>query len=301
MLILKRNILWLLFWVMAASVPTLAQETAKPEKSTQPQVKDAAPAALLRKEYTQEKRFGFSYARGLKIYMPPVGNISIEGWSKRELTIQAKIVVEAKTEADLEILAQNTGFALSTDAMTWVLASIGPQAKMDRKKKKEYDKQVPGRLQKIPYRIDYVLRVPDFTDLEIEQMQGDLSIGNVYGGLNFNIHAGKATLYGLGGVVVGRIANGEALVVCGGPTWRGSGLNLQLGVGNIELRLPTPYAADLTLAATQQLKIAYTIPPEEGEDLDAPFGNVLQKKLNGGGPSMLFSTKLGQIQLVSTN
>ncbi|HMW00489.1 MAG TPA: hypothetical protein PKE58_10105, partial [Acidobacteriota bacterium] len=104
-----------------------------------------------------------------------------------------------------------------------------------------------------------------------------------------------------GGVVVGRIANGEALVVCGGSTWRGSGLNLQLGVGNIELRLPTPYAADLTLAATQQLKIAYTIPPEEGEDLDAPFGNVLQKKLNGGGPSMLFSTKLGQIQLVSTN
>jgi hypothetical protein len=258
------------------------------------------PEGRLYREYARDQRLRFAYARSLKITAPPNGNLEIVGSRRAEVSIQAKIHIEGNNEADLDALAQSVGYGVVQDSFTWEIVSVGPQSKFNRKDGKEKRKPpegVSGNLAKLPYRIDYVIQVPEYVDLEIAHFNGELSLAYLYGGIDFAAQRAKVTLTGLGGTVRGRVGAGEVRVDFTGRSWRGSGIDVQVGAGDIALSLPGGFSANVSLAANQPLDVQYPLNRGENDPADAPIGNRLSATLGVGGAELLFATMQGKIRL----
>lgn len=311
MLIKKLVVSWCFLWILMSTVTVFSQSSPQqktgsaPEAHPKPEVaQEKKPeknaAGRLQKEYIKEQTYPFSYARALKVAMPPVGTLHIEGGARRNILIQSKITVEGDTEADLEALSTSIGYLINQDNMTWQLISVGPQIKLNKKEKKQA-KGIASRLAKLPYRIDYFVRVPEYIDLEIEHYEGDVILANLFGTVQLNSQKGKITLAGLSGTVIGRVILGEVRVDLAGRSWRGTGIDFQMGAGNINLYLPNPYSVDLSLVGSDPLDVQYPIRREEGQPTDTPFGNTLDTRLGAGGATLKFKTQVGRISLINVN
>ena len=91
--------------------------------------------------------------------------IRVVGSNKNEIEITAEIELQAPTEADLARLGMVTGFVLEEGISRTGIISIGTHNKLGDKK---LWKKFPKNLLNLPFRIDYVVSVPHFTDLEID-------------------------------------------------------------------------------------------------------------------------------------
>ncbi|OYT73221.1 MAG: hypothetical protein CFK52_02860 [Chloracidobacterium sp. CP2_5A] len=250
------------------------------------------------REYVREQKMRFEYGRALKITLPPTGSLTVTGSKRSELVARATIRVEGASAEDLDALAERIGFQIDTRDAQLHLASVGPAVKsLSRKERRAVADGLASPLLKLPYRIDYVLDVPEYTDLEVSVFDGDLTLGGIYGGIVFTVQRGRVTLSGVAGTVVGRLATGEARVELSGRSWRGSGLDLRVGAGNILLSVPRGFAADVTLAASAPLDIRY--PLDRGPDAppDLPFGSQTRGRFGVGGAELQLVTGQGAIRV----
>ncbi|MBX7220599.1 MAG: hypothetical protein K1Y36_11685 [Blastocatellia bacterium] len=295
--------LWCLSWLIFLTVPAAAQkDPATPLPPVAPAKnykQEKTPDGKLHREYNRDYKVSFAYGRSLMISTPPTGSLFIEGWNRREISVQAKFAIEGSSDADLDALMNTIGFGINQDGLVWNLVTVGPQMKLDKKEKERLKKGLPPTLQKLPYRIDYTIKVPEYTDLEINHNEGEVVLESLYSSVNLTSQKGKVVFSGLSGTLVARIVTGEVQVFFGGRSWRGNGIDLQMGVGNISLTFPSGYNTYLALSSNQPLKLDYPIVPGDGGDPNAPVGNAIQTQLGGGGGRMKFSTQAGQIRVQS--
>jgi hypothetical protein len=293
-------VLLVVFLGLGFSVAAQDKPPAAPpvEALPKPVAEGTTPEGKLFKDFLKTQRTRFSYGRSIKVTLPPVGNLVVTGTSKLEVSVEARVHVEGASSSELDELARRIGFTFGLGETSFELISVGPQIKLSGKEKKKVLDGLSSPLQKLPYRIDYVLKVPEYTDLDVSVFDGDLTMGTIYGGIVFRAQKSNVKLTGMAGTVVGTVGTGSVLVELTSLSWRGSGIKVEMGLGDIALSVPRGYSADVTLAASEPLDIQF--PLNRGEDVpdDAPIGNQLRARFGVGGAEMIFGTQRGKLKVV---
>ncbi|MEQ1762975.1 MAG: hypothetical protein ABL984_07515 [Pyrinomonadaceae bacterium] len=210
-------------------------------------------SAQLKRSTIKTDKLDFGSGGTISIQGAPKGSITVEGWSKNEVEISAEIIVEAATDADLEKLSKVTGFQLDESTGRVGIISLGTH---DKKYVKTIDKKFPKELMGNAYRIDYVLKVPRYSDVQIDGGVGDLKVSNVEGALKINYLETNAKLDLVGGGVLAVFGKGEVDISIPTRSWRGRFADVQLATGTMSLNLPTGLNAefDATILKTGKIE-----------------------------------------------
>ena len=241
----KINALLLALLVTALSIATPAQK--QPQTPAQP---------LLKRTTYKTDRLDFGVGGTLSITGAPVGSIRIEGWGNREIEITAEIDVQANTEADLAKLSAVTTFALEESLGRTGIISVGPH---NKKYMKQLGKKLPKELLSMPYRIDYVIKVPQYCDLFVDGGRGDLTIKGVEGAIRLNYLETNARLDLVGGITTAVFGKGTVELIVPSMGWRGRSADVQLATGDLNVRLPNGVNADVdaTILRTGKIENSY--------------------------------------------
>ncbi|MCA1591003.1 MAG: hypothetical protein LC730_07275, partial [Acidobacteria bacterium] len=151
-------------------------------------------------------RMDFGVGGTVAVVGAPSGSVKIEGWANREVEVTAEIHVEARVEADLARLSEVTTFVTEESHGRIGIISIGTH---DKGFTKRLGKKLPKSLLGLPFRIDYVIKVPRYTDLQIDGGKGDLNVSGVEGTMRVNFLETNATIDLVGGVVTATFGKGN--------------------------------------------------------------------------------------------
>ena len=208
------------------------QQKKTPEPNRTPQ---------LVRTITRHESRRFAYGGTLTLIGPPDGSITIEGWPRSEVEISAEIQLRADTETDLDLLAAVNTFVLDEDANHLRVLSTGTH---DKAFMRSVAKKFPKTLLGLPWRIDYRIRVPFATDLDINVGRGPVSIGGVEGNIQLNAAESIANLKLTGGTLSATIAIGTVKLEIPTRSWHGVGATLRVAAGDITVEIPTGFSGD---------------------------------------------------------
>lgn len=217
--------------------------------SAPPQNKNAATttnavavAPALARITTRHEVRRFGYGSTLTLIGAPAGSVTIEAWPRSEIDITADIELRADTEEDLALLAAINSFVIDEDVNHLRILTTGTHDKVFMRRAA---KNFPKRLLGLPWKIDYRIRVPVATDLEINVGRGAFHLAGVEGAIRFSATESDATLMLAGGAVDATIGRGSVSVYFATRSWRGAGVQVQLAAGNIRLELPIGFSGDI--------------------------------------------------------
>ena len=159
-----------------------SQQKKTPPPSRTPQ--------LMRSTSRHEVR-RFAYGGTLTVVGAPEGSVTIEGWSRNEIDIRAEIQLRADTENDLALLAAVNTFVLDEDTNHLRILTTGTH---DKAFMRTVAKKFPKALLGLPWKVDYRIRVPVSTDLEINTGRGSLSLTGVEGNIRISATESRSDL-----------------------------------------------------------------------------------------------------------
>jgi hypothetical protein len=217
----------------------------------------AQTAPKLKRTTYKTDKLEFGVGGTLSVIGAPNGSIRIEGGPNREIEISAEIEVQANTEADLKRLSDVTTFMLEESLGRTGIISVGPH---DKKYMKKLDKKFPKELLAMPLRIDYVIKVPKYCDLDIDGGKGDLTITGVEGTMKLNYLETNATLNLVGGATTATFGGGTVDINIPTRTWRGRYADIQMAKGTMNVSLPPSLNAevDATILRTGKIENTFT-------------------------------------------
>ena len=253
------------------------------------------PQSLLKRTITKTDTFEFGAGGTVAITGAPNGSIRVVGHNKNEIEITAEIEIQAANEADLAKLAAVTGFAtVETIGRTGII-SFGTYNKLgDKKLWKKFPKKLIG----LPLRIDYVVSVPRYCDLEIDGGKGDLSVSGVEGSMRINFLETKADIAVIGGATNITVGSGKVDVALGVNGWRGRSADIKLATGDLNVSFPTNVSAEIDAAILRSGKIENALLDVKPRDRKVPLTekSIIAKK-GVGGPSLKFTVGDGMLRL----
>ncbi len=212
------------------------------------------PSKPLVKQTTfKSDKIDFGAGGTITITGAPNGSIQIEGWNKNEVEINAEIIVEAASEKDANIVAAVCGFAIEDSLSQLRITSVGTH---DKKYLKKVVKKFPKRLRNAPFRINYKIKVPIFSDLLIDGGKGDLNLSKVEGTIRINYLESNAKLNLIGGTVQATFGNGNVDVTIATRSWRGRFAEIQVARGKLNVWLPQNLHANFTAKVLRDGKIS---------------------------------------------
>lgn len=216
----------------------------------------AQTAPLIKRTTYKTDKFDFGAGGTLSVIGAPQGSIRVEGWPNREIEISAEIEIQAPTEADLNRLSAVTTFVLDEALGSTTITSVGTH---NRKLIRQLDKKFPKALLDMPFRIDYVIKVPKFCDLMIDGGKGDLSISGVEGTMKLNFLETNATIDLVGGSTTAVFGSGTVDVRIPTAGWRGRYTDIQVANGTLNVTLPPSLNAefDATILRTGKIENGY--------------------------------------------
>ena len=152
---------------------------------------------LLTRTTTRRETRRFSYGGTVTLIGAPRGSVTVEGWSRNEVELTANIELKGPTEADLDQLAAVNSFVFDEDLNHLSILTTGTH---DRAYMKRAAKNFPKKLLNMPWKIDYRLRVPVNTDLEINAGHGPVKLSGVEGALRVSATESETALTLTGGL-----------------------------------------------------------------------------------------------------
>ncbi|MBA3600103.1 MAG: hypothetical protein H0W45_02520, partial [Acidobacteria bacterium] len=197
---------------------------------------------LIKRTIYKTETVEFGVGGTVSIIGAPDGSIVVEGWQKNAVEISAEVEMQAATEADLAELARVNGFAIDDSFGHIRITSVGTH---DKNYMKRVAKKFPKSLLGLPFKIDYVIKVPAFTDVQIDGGKGDLTLSNVEGAMQINFLESNAKLNLIGGSVVATFGAGAVEVIIPNRSWRGRSADIQLASGTMRVQLPLNLNANL--------------------------------------------------------
>ena len=271
----------------AFSLAALAQ--TKPQAQT--------PTTLLKRTTYKTDRLDFGVGGTLSVTGAPVGSIRIEGWSNNEIEISAEIQLQANSEADLAKLSEVTTFVLEESIGRTGIVSVGLH---DKTLVKRLGKKFPKQLVGLPFRIDYVIKVPQYTDLFIDGGHGDLNVSGVEGSFTLNYLETNAKIDLKGGSLAGTFGKGTVDITVPSPSWRGRFADVQLATGDLNVHLPTGVNAELDASILRTGKIENSLSGLKPRVRKAEFTDKsIVAKSGAGGISLKFTVGDGTLKLIT--
>jgi hypothetical protein len=146
-----------------------------------------------------------------------------------------------------------------------------------------------------------VISVPHYCDLEIDGGKGDLSIKGVDGSMRINFLETTGYVEIVGGNTSVMVATGTVDVVFGGRGWRARSANLQVGTGNLNIRLPSILSADIDALILRTGKIENMLADLKPRDRKVVFTekSIIGKARVGGVP-LKFTVGDGTLRMEHT-
>jgi hypothetical protein len=146
--------------------------------------------------------------------------------------------------------------------------------------------------------VSFEILVPRTTNLNLSTWNGNISINDVEGDLQFKAFNGNLGLKNLAGDVRGAATNGNVGIILSGKRWIGKGLNVETTNGSVDLVIPENYAASLE-AGTGMGKIAGNIYQNVKTRSGAAVagGRQIRTDLNGGGFPIRVRTAAGNVSV----
>jgi len=135
---------------------------------------------LLTQKISRRATQRFGYGGTVTVVGAPHGSIVVEGWPRNEVEVAAEIELQAATEEDLKRLAAVNGFVFDEDLNHVRILTTGTH---DPTFMRRATKNFPKRLLRLPWKIDYRIRVPGASDVEIDAGRGPIRFSGVEGAL----------------------------------------------------------------------------------------------------------------------
>ena len=209
----------------------------------------------------------------IRVDAQPNGGISVTGWDRNQIRVTAKVQAWSRRGEDSESIAQG----VMVRAEDGLIEAEGPR----------FD----GRRNRAGWSVSYRIMVPNDSDLDLESMNGGISVEQINGQIRIATLNGGLNLEDVSGEVRGRTTNGGIDVVVGGSRWNGTSLDVQTTNGGVELTLPDGFQADLEVGTTNgTFRIDFPITVQGRIDR-----RHLRTELNGGGPMVRAITTNGSV------
>lgn len=202
----------------------------------------------------------------------PNGGIQVQGGSRGDILVLARVAATAETEAR----ARDIAAGVHVEATSAKVSATGPGG-LDRGE---------------GWHVSYRIAVPAQTSLSLQSNNGGISIAGVNGLIQFQTVNGGVKLANVAGDVTGRTTNGGVDVDLDGASWTGAGLDVETSNGGVRLRIPEQYSARLE-ASTRN----------GGMHIDFPIvvqgrmSRELSANIGAGGPLLRIRTKNGGIRV----
>ena len=257
----------------------------------------AQTTTMQKRTITKTDRFDFGVGGTVAITGVPSGSIRVAGWQKNEIEITAVIELQAATDSDLAKLAEITGFVTDESPGRTGIVSIGTHNKAGMKK---LPKSFPKNLLGLPFRIDYVINVPHFCDLEIDGGKGDLSISGIEGTMQINFIESKAKIEVISGATTATFGSGSVEVAIGTHGWRARAATIQVATGDLTVRLPANLNAEIDAVILKTGKIENGLPGMKPRDRKVVFTDKsIIAKAGVGGVPLKFTVGDGTLKMES--
>lgn len=231
----------------------------------------------------------------LSVMGAPNGSIRVEGWNSNRIQIDAQIEITAPTEADVELISKVTTFVLEESLGKTGVVSLGMH---DKAYMKRVAKKFPKELLNQPFRIDYVIRVPRYCDLQIDGGKGDLTVAGVDGTMKINFLDTNARLDLIGGGVFATFGGGTIDVVVPTKGWRGRFADISLATGVMNVSLPPSLNAEIDATVLRSGKIENTYDGLQPRGRKDTFTErTIAAKTGAGGVPLKFTVGDGSLNI----
>jgi hypothetical protein len=255
----------------------------------------AQPPLASKRTIIKTDQFNFSSGGTIAITGAPHGSIQIIGTPANEIEITAEIQLQAATARDLDTLAASTGFITDESAIRTSIMTVGNHNKFGQKK---IPKTITKDLLSAPFTVNYVIRVPRFSDIEVDGGKGDLTIAGVEGSIRANFLESNANVQVIGGIAMIAVGKGSADISFGPRGWRGRSATVQVSDGDLIVRLPTTLSADLDASVIGSGAIENVFPGLKPRDRKTAFTDkLIAAKAGVGGGAMKFSVGSGKLKI----
>jgi hypothetical protein len=270
---------------------------ATPTRNVQAQKNKAAlPTTSVARTISRHENHRLPYGGTVTILGAPTGSITIEGWDKSEFELTAEIELHAPTDADLDLLARINTFAVDVDTNHIRIVTSGTH---DKKFMKPIAKTFPKTLYGLPWKIDFHLKVPALTDLEIDSGVGPIKLSGVEGATRLTAFQSDVQLSLTGGYFSGIIQRGAINVTVPVRSWHGLGASLQLAAGTIDVQLAPGFSGDLDASVLRMGAITNSYAGLEPRDGGSITPRLMQARAGAGGARVSFTVGDGTIQIKS--
>jgi hypothetical protein len=256
----------------------------------------AQPTAPMFKRTTfKSEKLDFGSGGTIVVAGAPAGSVRVEGWNRSEVEIVAEIEITAGSEADLDLLSKVTGFVLEESMGRTAILSVGTH---DRKYIKRVARDLPKNLLSAPFRIDYVVKVPRFSDLQLDVGRGTLAVSGVEGTMRINHLEGDAQVQLLGGGIQATFGLSNVDITIPTASWRGRFADIQLGRGTMNVNLPPSLSAEVDAVVLRTGRVENTYPNLQKRTRTGEFTerSVIAKAGVGGVP-LRFTVGDGDLNL----
>jgi len=257
--------------------------------------KPAAPEIqLLTRTTRRQETRRFSYGGTVTLIAAPRGSVTVEGWSRNEVEVTADIELKGPTEADLDQLAKVNSFVFDEDMNHLSVLTTGTH---DRAYMKRSAKNFPKKLLNMPWKIDYRLRVPVNTDLEVNAGHGSVKLSNVEGALRVSATESDTALLLTGGVVSSTVTAGSITLTIPARSWRGGGADLRVASGTINVDLPAGFSGDIDAEVLRTGKIVNTYEGLASREKPGITERTVRARAGAGGAYFKFTVGDGVVNI----
>ena len=235
-----------------------------------------------------------AYGGTLTLSTAPAGSITIEGWQRSEVDVTAEIELQAGSAQDLDRLLAVNNFVVDEDANHVRILATGTH---DKKLMKRVAKDFPKSLLGLPWKIDFHIKVPAITDLEIDAGNGPIKLSGVEGAIRLNALQSVADLTLTGGSVLTTVQSGAINVTIPARGWHGLGADIKLAAGNLSVELLPGFNAyiDAQIMRAGEIKTTYAgLEPRERSSFTP---RSMQAQAGSGGATLTFTVGDGTIEI----
>ena len=265
--------------------------TASPVFSQTPVVPDIK---LLTRTSTRRETRRFPYGGTVTLIAAPKGSVTVEGWPRNEVELTANIELKGPTEADLDQLAAVNSFVFDEDLNHLSILTTGTH---DRMFMKRTAKDFPKKLLNLPWKIDYRLRVPMNTDLEVNAGHGDVKLSGVEGTLRVSATESDTVLTLTGGTLAAMVTAGSITFNIAARSWRGSGADIRIASGTINVDLPPGFSGDIDADVLRTGKIVSTYEGLATREKPGITERTVRVRAGAGGAFFRFTVGDGTVNI----
>ena len=273
-------------FLIVAAVLFLSASPAFPQ--TLPEIQ------LLTRSATRRETRRFSYGGTVTLIGAPRGAVTVEGWARNEVELVADIELKAPTEADLDHLVAVNSFVFDEDMNHLSVLTTGTH---DRAFMKRAAKNFPKRLLNLPWKIDYRLRVPINTDLEINAGHGPVKLSGVEGAIRVSATESETALTLTGGTVSATVTAGVITLKIPVRSWRGGGADIRIASGTINVELPPGFSGDIDAEVLRTGKIVNTYEGLAVREKPGITERTVRARAGAGGAYLRFTVGDGTVNI----